>query len=88
MLIAAGINKLSDKYFSFDIYRDCVTDKFLNLDKKIGFVILNNCWENVKHIKEIVDECKLVKCYILFASFSNHWKFPILKIQLHIRFQN
>ncbi len=55
----------------FDIYRDCVTDKILNSNKKIGFVVLNNCWENVKHINEIINKCRLVKYYVLFANFLN-----------------
>ena len=64
----------------FDIYKECVTDKILNFNKKIGFVILQKNWGKIKHIKDIIDELKLVKCYILFIEFSEtNWAKIIAK---------
>ena len=43
-------------------------------------MILADCWKNIKHIKEIIDECKLVKCNVLFIDFSNeNWAKSVAK---------
>jgi len=55
----------------FDVYRRCVTDKMLKKNKTIGYTILSKGWENVKHIKDIIEECELVRCYLLFTNFEN-----------------
>jgi len=55
----------------FDIYRRCVTDKMLKKNKTIGYTILSEEWKNVKHIKDIIEECGLVRCHLLFADFEN-----------------
>jgi len=69
----------------FDIYRKCVLDKLLKKNKFIGFVILDSGWENIKHINEIIEECKLVNCHILFTKFSDKdWKNLMAKKILNI----
>lgn len=64
----------------FDIYRKCVTDKILNKNDIMGFVVLSRDWQTIKHINTIIDECKLVNCHILFTSFLNqNWSKDIAK---------
>lgn len=55
----------------FDIYLNCANNKLKNQNNIFGFVILNKKWKEYKHIKDILPECVLVNCFVLFTDFSN-----------------
>ncbi len=55
----------------FDMYKFCVDNVLIKRENACAFVIIPKIWHDVKHINELIDECRNIGCYILFTDFAN-----------------